>query len=167
MKKVLKTIRGKIAVLLAVVPLLLILEIFIADTLSTNEKWAAVLAILVLCLVPAVILWVSGWRYVKAPLGGRWAQWDGRHDVPPQQKRMKRAARPKFYAVSIDRDMGTASFQDEHRYRTTLTYCSCPDYQKRHLPCKHMYYLAHELGIQDLPDGKGSAQSEQEYDTND
>jgi len=33
------------------------------------------------------------------------------------------------------------------KYHTTLKNCSCPDFQERHLPCKHMYKLAYLLGI--------------------
>ena len=32
-------------------------------------------------------------------------------------------------------------------YRTTLSDCTCPDFQFRHTPCKHMYYLACDMGL--------------------
>ena len=32
-------------------------------------------------------------------------------------------------------------------YRTTLNDCTCPDFQHRHQPCKHMYRIALELGL--------------------
>ena len=32
-------------------------------------------------------------------------------------------------------------------YSVSLTECTCPDFQQRKLPCKHMYKLALELGI--------------------
>ena len=30
-------------------------------------------------------------------------------------------------------------------YTTSCKECDCPDFQRRHLPCKHMYYLAMTL----------------------
>lgn len=35
----------------------------------------------------------------------------------------------------------------EHTYTTTLDSCTCPDYVNRHIPCKHMFRLAIDLGI--------------------
>lgn len=32
-------------------------------------------------------------------------------------------------------------------YHTTLNDCTCPDFQRRHQPCKHMYRIALELGL--------------------
>lgn len=32
-------------------------------------------------------------------------------------------------------------------YSVSLTSCTCPDFQNRHQPCKHMYRLALELGL--------------------
>jgi len=32
-------------------------------------------------------------------------------------------------------------------YHVTLDDCTCPDYQSRHIPCKHMYRLALQLGL--------------------
>lgn len=32
-------------------------------------------------------------------------------------------------------------------YCTTLSDCTCPDFQFRHTPCKHMYYLACDMGL--------------------
>ncbi len=34
-----------------------------------------------------------------------------------------------------------------HGYDTTLNLCTCPDFRKRRLPCKHIYCLALLLGI--------------------
>ena len=34
-------------------------------------------------------------------------------------------------------------------YTTSLKECTCPDFEKRHLPCKHMYRLALDRGIID------------------
>jgi len=34
---------------------------------------------------------------------------------------------------------------DNSNYETTYVSCTCPDYTKRKLPCKHIYRLRHEL----------------------
>lgn len=36
---------------------------------------------------------------------------------------------------------------DEHFYNTTLSGCSCPDFQNRHIPCKHMLFLSYTSGL--------------------
>ena len=47
----------------------------------------------------------------------------------------------------------TSSFQFEVKgtdgivYHTTLNTCTCPDFQFRHQPCKHMYKIALEFGL--------------------
>jgi hypothetical protein len=35
-------------------------------------------------------------------------------------------------------------------FDVTLDYCTCPDFDSRRFPCKHMYRLAHEYGFFDL-----------------
>lgn len=36
---------------------------------------------------------------------------------------------------------------DDHFYNTSLTGCSCPDFQNRHIPCKHMLFLSYTSGL--------------------
>ena len=38
------------------------------------------------------------------------------------------------------------SFDVNKRYTVSLTFCSCPDYEKRELPCKHIYAVAIGMG---------------------
>ena len=38
-----------------------------------------------------------------------------------------------------------------NEFKTSLEKCSCPDFKKRKLPCKHMYGLAFFLGILEKP----------------
>ena len=33
------------------------------------------------------------------------------------------------------------------KYRTTLKKCTCLDFKKRGVPCKHMYYLADQMDL--------------------
>ena len=77
-----------------------------------------------------------------------WSIWDSSiHEADGQFKRMERAA--------IDPDISIISYNPRYRlakvqgktavYLTSCNRCSCPDYRKRRLPCKHMYALAMEL----------------------
>lgn len=40
-----------------------------------------------------------------------------------------------------------SSYKPDTIYSTCLSDCTCPDFQQRKLPCKHMYKLALELGV--------------------
>ena len=50
--------------------------------------------------------------------------------------------------ISYDVDTGTAEVSGSTgtKYTTTLDYCSCPDFEKRSKPCKHIYFLALQMG---------------------
>lgn len=41
----------------------------------------------------------------------------------------------------------TAKTSSGNSYRVTLDSCTCPDFTYRHIPCKHMYRLALEVGL--------------------
>lgn len=41
----------------------------------------------------------------------------------------------------------TGSYHPEQIYNVHLNHCDCNDFKERHLPCKHIYRLALELGI--------------------
>lgn len=61
---------------------------------------------------------------------------------------------PASKIASLDVDAQAAIIQgsDDCPYRVSLESCSCVDYQRRGEPCKHMYRLALELGVDfDLP----------------
>lgn len=79
------------------------------------------------------------------------------HSSEEQYRRFCRAA---FYSndkiISINKkEMSMkihSSSNSEDVYTVTLTNCECEDFHKRNLPCKHMYKLAIELGIMEIPD---------------
>lgn len=76
----------------------------------------------------------------------KWDKWNDCHDYPSQVDRQERAREATLTPLSISGLR--AQFQgEEEQYRTTLLTCSCPDFQKRHKPCKHMYRLAMELDL--------------------
>lgn len=64
-------------------------------------------------------------------------------------KRIKEAAKAKYTPVPGTLDVVNSSgvIKGDHgTYQVTLESCPCGDFRKRHLPCKHMYRLAYELG---------------------
>lgn len=75
------------------------------------------------------------------------------HNYPYQIKRQERATDSIYTPLSLDGDTGKAYFRGKERdYFTTLLSCECPDFQRRNMPCKHMYRLAYELDVYMLDD---------------
>lgn len=70
------------------------------------------------------------------------------HDLPDQQKRIASARKAATSPESVDKATSTGVFPGSGKtpYQTSLTSCTCVDFSKRHLPCKHMYRLAMECG---------------------
>ena len=79
-----------------------------------------------------------------------WPDWDvAIHAEQPQIDRQGRSMTYPF-SFRVSRKNRTARFSstsDLPYYDTTLSSCTCHDFQNRHLPCKHIYRLAVELGI--------------------
>lgn len=71
------------------------------------------------------------------------------HEAVEQLSRQKSALRLNVENINHDEKTGVIN-----GYNVTLEECSCRDWFIRRLPCKHMYRLAHELGIFEL---KGKA----------
>lgn len=86
---------------------------------------------------------------------GSWAAYD--HVEENQVKRIQKARKGENTPIEIDRGNGTASFlgSGKNPYIVTLDSCSCFDFSKRKLPCKHIYRLAMELGLIDEQFEKG------------
>ena len=152
-KKTLKTLRGKVAIVLILCAVGYGVYVFGDPELPAEQKLAPILAVAVLCLIPAVLAWVTGWKFANTPFSVKWAKWDGKHELPNQQKRMRKAIQPMFDTIFFDKYYGCAKYRELKNgnvYHTNLYNCLCSDYQKRHLPCCHMYALAGELGLIDL-----------------
>ena len=76
------------------------------------------------------------------------------HSDFEQVKRIESSKNLKKSVVSIDLSSGEVVIQGSGAdpYRATLRECTCPDFSIRQAPCKHMYYLAGEMGfLKDLP----------------
>lgn len=83
-----------------------------------------------------------------------WLSWKPEvHTMPDQIKRQQSACDSKLTPLSSTN--GVAMFRGSKKdYSTTLTSCQCVDFGRRHLPCKHIYRLAYELGLFSLNDVK-------------
>ena len=78
----------------------------------------------------------------------KWSIWSECHDTEDQKKRFASSKKADCTPVSINNSDGSGAFSGKHgSYQTALDGCSCVDFARRKLPCKHMYRLAIELGI--------------------
>lgn len=91
--------------------------------------------------------------YGRCHLLTPWTDWGvSIHENPAQISRQGRSMTYPF-DFEIDEFSQTGRFSsttDLPYYDTTLSSCTCYDFQNRHLPCKHIYRLAVELGIVEI-----------------
>lgn len=73
---------------------------------------------------------------------------DAIHTAPDQVKRIASAKKAATSPSSIDKENKSGVFEGSGKepYHVTLESCTCGDFKRRKLPCKHMYRLAMELG---------------------
>lgn len=82
-----------------------------------------------------------------------WNQWNHKHTDSEQIKRQNRACKKELTPLQINESDNSAVFKgSSSKYLTTLSNCNCRDFILRKLPCKHMYRLAYELHLFNLPD---------------
>lgn len=82
-----------------------------------------------------------------------WENWGKSiHKDPEQIKRKTRAKEINCTPIFINKNNFSGEFRGSKNqiYTTNLNECSCMDFFRRNLPCKHMYRLAHELNLYDL-----------------
>lgn len=77
-----------------------------------------------------------------------WAKWDGVTGLSATARKA-RAIGGNLTSLSIDKEKAVGEYMgsDRTKYCTTLSRCSCPDFTKQAVPCKHMYHLACQLGL--------------------
>lgn len=85
-----------------------------------------------------------GPSYSGGPLFGSWDT--SVHLAPGQLFRFGRAVYGNFQAKPLRNGMVEVTGSKGNVYHTSLNGCDCPDFQKRRLPCKHIYSLALSLG---------------------
>lgn len=74
-----------------------------------------------------------------------WDEWpEELHAQPEQTARIRRALEENIRIMAYDPRYALAKVRSGsgHDYLTGPRCCNCPDFRKRHLPCKHMYKLA-------------------------
>ena len=80
-----------------------------------------------------------------------WGKWSASSlNSKAQSSRRKRSHQVTL--ESLDREKARAEFTSVtsygvNTYRTSLDMCTCPDFEERHMPCKHIFRLADELGL--------------------
>ena len=105
----------------------------------------------IMCLLIAVCPLLPDIVYLKTSKEELWKRWNF-VEGEQAQARKERAAYGEFTPFYTDTELKYALFvgSTSGKYRTTLLCCSCPDFQKRKVPCKHMYYLAAKCEIERL-----------------
>lgn len=80
-----------------------------------------------------------------------WEKWELEHTKPSQRQRWERALKDCSLVKMLDAEQGVALIKGRRggEYVASLLNCSCPDFQKRMKPCKHMYLLASHFGLFD------------------
>lgn len=79
-----------------------------------------------------------------------WANvWDEKiHTTKHAKKRIELAKKPELTPIEVDTTNMCACFSGSHgKYTAFLGDCSCEDFRRNRLPCKHIYRLAIELGV--------------------
>lgn len=89
-----------------------------------------------------------------------------------EEQRVRQRNAKKCHVIDINKEAETAIFggSGKRPYYTTLDSCTCQDFGMRHLPCKHIYRLAHELGkfnLDEVPDGRVSEIKRERFFWND
>jgi predicted nucleic acid-binding Zn finger protein len=75
----------------------------------------------------------------------QWGLWPlNIHKAPSQKERIERGFEIDMKRRFINKESNSGLIND---YTVTLSSCTCPDFQERKLPCKHIYCLALELKI--------------------
>lgn len=77
---------------------------------------------------------------------GKWP--DSIHDDPEQLKRIEKSKKADLKPLTIDLENRVCTIQGSGKepYYVSLDSCTCSDFTRRNLPCKHIYRLASELG---------------------
>lgn len=139
------TTRAKIALALFIIGILDIVAVF------NLSKYYSSLTLYISLVLFSLLLWIPEFRYFLSPAQKIWSKWDSLQESAHQQRRIQRAIRQELTYTKLNRKQRYATFAGNQggSYLTTLTRCTCMDFTRRDVPCKHMYYLAIQLGLMD------------------
>ena len=96
----------------------------------------------------------------------KFGKWDGSiHNDSEQIKRITTAKKTETTPTSIDYENKRAEFKGSGKspYNTSLDSCTCGDFFRRALPCKHIYRLAFELEGMEVQRGVNKNDSSYTY----
>ena len=106
-----------------------------SDSMATHLCYEAML--------PRAMVY-SGIFEVDSPL---WEAWNHEVHGKPERERMARASSCRPISISQDAMTGIFEGSNGEEYTTSISSCSCYDFQDRQKPCKHMYRLIAELRL--------------------
>ena len=102
------------------------------------------------CIIIAILLVLPEILYSRKSTEELWHSWDECSVSNKQFERIERSRNGELTPKFVDTKSRVAVFvgnSNSGKYRTTLKKCSCPDFKKRGVPCKHMYYLADQMEL--------------------
>lgn len=101
------------------------------------------------CIILGLLLVIPEIIYLAIPASQWWGVWDESLSSNAQKTRMNRAKSGELTPWHVNAKFKNAVFvgSEGGKYLTTLKKCTCPDFQKRGVPCKHMFYLANEMHL--------------------
>lgn len=90
-------------------------------------------------------------RFAGTPCAGNhtFGHWNPKvHAGQAQLERFERAVHQPMAILSYNSESGFAEIKgaSSDSYMTSLDECTCPDFDKRSSPCKHIYFLAIQMG---------------------
>lgn len=90
-------------------------------------------------------------RFTGTPCAGNctFGHWDPKvHTGQAQLERFEKAVHQPMAILSYNAQNGFAEIKGSgsDTYMTSLDECTCPDFDKRSKPCKHIYFLALQMG---------------------
>ena len=96
------------------------------------------------------------------PAFGPWTEKD--HQGKKQESAISKAQLSKTTPISVDYAAQTATFwgSSKEPYQTSLSNCTCSEFVRFKVPCKHIFRLAMELGIIDVSYKTGMSNGERD-----
>lgn len=110
----------------------------------SSTVWPQVVIALLFWWGAGALLICYGIKYLKMSPKQIWTKWANTESSAAQSARKLRAMTGELTMKQLYEKIKFATFVggDGSTYYTSLVGCSCPDFAKRKVPCKHMYSLA-------------------------
>lgn len=130
---------------------LVVLGLLLALVSPAGVAFAALGVVLAVWLPKMVQPTKKFLRFSGTPCAGKhtFGHWDPKvHAGQAQLERFEKAAHQPMAILSYNSESGVAEIRGSgsDSYMTSLDECTCPDFDKRSKPCKHIYFLALQMG---------------------